>query len=157
MESTSNIIIALFSAETIRLDEDSVAKVLAGDYPIRVKSKILACIRENIVSTPGESIVGFYPVVKPTDSDSDAKTSVEDITQDHYGDLALYITPELPCKVVSNLIAVDIDGHIVCRENLVRGHGVIVISDSRNDWNELLDCLEKSGADSIKCISIVNQ
>lgn len=158
MVKTNNIVITLFSAGTTRLDDDAVAAVLSGDYPTRVMSKILATVRENIATASGESVVGFYPMINrsgnalPEESDPYAAES----TLDHYSRLALYITPELPCQVVPDLIAVNADGFLVCREEFVSGNDVIVISDCPRDWRELEDCLARAGANTIKYISIID-
>ena len=64
MEKTPLIIITLFSADKVRLDKESVARVLAGDYPIRVKSKVLATIREICAESPTENVVGFLPITR---------------------------------------------------------------------------------------------
>lgn len=64
MEKTPFIIITLFSADKVRLDEESVARVLDGDYPIRVKSKVLATIREICAESTTENVVGFLPVTR---------------------------------------------------------------------------------------------
>ncbi len=158
MEKTANIIITLFSAETVRLDEESVARVLAGDYPIRVKSKILATIRE-ICSSSKDNIVGFLPVsIEGEDNMKHFPVPYpEDITQDHYGELALYLSPEAPCRIVSDLLSRGLDGGLNCREDIVRGSSIIVISDSCSYWGEVQACMEKAGARSVKYISIVNQ
>ena len=112
MEKTSNIIITLFSAETVQLDDDSVARVLAGDYPIRVKSKILAAIREICSGSSKENIVGFLPLsIEGNDIVKHFPAPYpEDITQDHYGELALYLSPEVPCRIVSDLLSRGMDG-----------------------------------------------
>ena len=159
MEKTSNIIITLFSAETVQLDDDSVARVHAGDYPIRVKSKILATIREICSRSSKENIVGFLPVSIVGD-DIVKHFPVpypEDITQDHYGELALYLSPEIPCRIVSDLLSRGMDGSLNCREDIVRDCSIIVISDSCSDWSEVEACMEKAGAESVRFISIVNK
>lgn len=159
MEKTSNIIITLFSAETVRLDDDSVARVFTGDYPIRVKSKILAAIREICSGSSKENIVGFLPVsIEEKDILKHFPAPyTEDITQDHYGELALYLSPEAPCRIVSDLLSRGMDGRLNCREDIVRESSIIVISDSCSDWGEVKACMEKAGAESIRYISIVNQ
>ena len=53
------IIITIFSDDTVRLGGEDSARVLDGDYPIRVKSKVLATIREFIAQPGAESVVGF--------------------------------------------------------------------------------------------------
>jgi len=153
------IIITLFSDKTVRLSDEDSARVLAGDHPIRVKSKVLATIRE-LASQPGmESIVGFLPVVKECmDYHQHYPILIsEDITQDHYGDLALYLAPELPCRIVSDLLLQDKDSSLVCREDFVRGSSVIVISDACSDWKDVVSCLEAAGAHCVKCVSILQK
>ena len=159
MKKTSNIIITLFSAETVRLDDDSVAQVLCGDYPVRVKSKILAAIREVCSGSSKDIIVGFLPVsIEGKDIVKHFPVPYsEDITQDHYGELALYLSPEVPCRIVSDLLSRGMDGILSCREEIVRGCCIIVISDSCSDWSEVEACMEKAGAESVRFISIVNQ
>lgn len=152
MEKTL-VIITLFSADTVRLDEESAARVLQGDYPVRVKSKLLATIRENTSSSDNDCVVGFLPVMK--DSGIYPIPSMEDVTQDHYGELALYLAPEAPCSIVSNLIARRKDGTLECRKELVDGNDVIVIGDSCRDWSDVIACLDEAGAESVKCISIL--
>lgn len=141
MEKTS-VIITLFSADKVRLDEESVARILEGDYPIRVKSKILATVRDSMAASESENVVGFLP------------TTAEDAL-DHYSELALYLTPEISCQVVSDLINIDAKGDLSCKADLVKGNSVIVISDSCSDWSKLNRCLSKAGAESVKCISIL--
>lgn len=159
MEKTSNIIITLFSADTVRLDDNSVARVLDGDYPIRVKSKILATIREICSGSNKENVVGFYPV--STEGRDLVKhfpiPYPEDVTQDHFGELALYLSPEVPCRIVSDLLSRGMDGSLSCREDIIRGCSIIVISDRCSDWSEVEACMEKAGAASVRFISIVNQ
>ena len=152
MEKTL-VIITLFSAEKVRLDEESAARVLEGDYPVRVKSKILAAIRETASASDKQCVVGFLPVIR--ESLYAGQKYLEDITQDHYGDLALYLSPEAPCSIVSDLVSWTKDSGFSCREELVRGNGVIVIGDKCRDWAELVSCLDEAGADSVKCISIL--
>ena len=147
------IIITLFSADTVRLDEDSVSRVLEGDYPIRVKSKILAAIREQCAGSDQLHVVGFLPVAGGRTS---GPSPVEE-TQDHYADLALYLLPEVPCRIVSDLLRMDKDGKLVCREDIVRGSTVIVISDACSDWEDVVSCLDAAGADSVKCVSILQK
>ena len=159
MEKTPFIIITLFSADKVRLDEESAARVLEGDYPIRVKSKVLATVREICAESPTESVVGFLPVVKES-TDFYQHYPIpfpEDITQDHYGDLALYLSPELPCRIVSDLLRMDKDGNLVCRDDVVRGCAAIVISDRCSDWDAIASSLSEAGAASVKCISILQQ
>ena len=158
MEKTSNIIITLFSADTVRLDDDSVARVLDGDYPIRVKSKILATIREICSGSNKENVVGFYPVsMEGRDLVKHFPIPYpEDVTQDHYGELALYLSPEVPCRIVSDLLSRGMDGSLSCRKDIIRGCSIIVISDKCSDWSEVEACMEKAGADSVRFISIVN-
>ena len=60
----TTIIITLFSDETVRLGDEDSARVLDGDYPIRVKSKVLATLREFAAQPGTESVVGFLPVVR---------------------------------------------------------------------------------------------
>ena len=139
----TTIILALFSVKTVQLDEESKARILDGDYPARVKSKVLATVREQISTSDKESVIGFLP-----------KDDVD--TQDHYGELALYMTPEIPCKVVSDLIGKDDFGNLVCKSELVKGNSVIVISDNCSDWTDIENCMEAAGAASVKCISIFN-
>ncbi|MBO4230582.1 MAG: hypothetical protein J5886_02775 [Bacteroidales bacterium] len=138
----TSVIITLFSADKVRLDEDSVARIHEGDYPIRVKSKILASVRDSVSASESENVVGFLP------------TSGED-TLDHYSELALYLTPEISCKVVSDLISIDAKGRLSCKAELVKGNSVIVISDDCSDWSKLEGCLSKAGAEFVKCISIL--
>ena len=140
MEKT-HVIITLFSADSVRLDEESIARVLDGDYPIRVKSKILATIRESLFSSREESVVGFLPIKKGD-------------TQYHYSELESYLKPEVSCKVVMDLIAKGKEG-LSCKKDLVAGNTVIVISDKCSSWDELNSCLEEAGAQSVKCISII--
>ena len=157
MEKTPFIIITLFSADKVRLDEESVARVLDGDYPIRAKSKVLATIREICAESPTENVVGFLPVTRES-RDFFQKYPIpfpEDVTQDHYGDLALYLSPEAPCRIVSDLLSIDRDGVLVCRDDVVRGCAAIIISDKCPDWSAVLDCLSKAGATSVKCVSII--
>ena len=159
MEKGSFIIVTLFSAGTIRLDEDAIARVKEGDYPVRVKSKVLATIRELVAQSGKECVVGFLPVVQES-MDFYQHYPVpfpEDVTQDHYGDLALYLSPETSCRVVSDLIACGKDGALACREDIVRGSTVIVISDECSDWKDVVTCLEEAGADSVKCVSILQK
>ena len=159
MEKTPFIIITLFSADKVRLDEESVARVLDGDYPIRVKSKVLATIREICAESTAENVVGFLPVTRES-RDFYQKYPIpfpEDVTQDHYGDLALYLSPEAPCRIVSDLIACGKDGCLSCREDIVRGGTVIVISDECSDWRDVVACLEAAGADSVRCVSILKK
>lgn len=137
------IILALFSEKTVQLDEESKSRILEGDYPARVRSKVLATVREQIAESDKESIVGFLPL----DSED---------TQDHYGELSLYLTPEIPCKVVSDLIGKDASGALTCKDDLVKGNSVIVISDNCSDWTVVEKCLEGAGAASVKCITILN-
>ena len=141
MEKTS-VIITLFSADKVRLDEDSIARIHEGDYPIRVKSKILATVRDSVSASESENVVGFLPAAG------------ED-TLDHYSELALYLTPEISCKVVSDLINIDAKGRLSCKAELVKGNSVIVISDDCSDWSKLEGCLSKAGAEFVKCISIL--
>ena len=141
MEKT-HVIITLFSADSVRLDEESLARVLDGDYPIRVKSKILATIRESLFSSREESVVGFLPIKKGD-------------TQYHYSELESYLEPEVSCKVVSDLITKGKEGKYSCKQDLVAGNAVIVISDKCSNWDELTGCLEEAGAQSVKCISII--
>lgn len=152
MEKTL-VIITLFSADKVRLDEESVARVMEGDYPVRVKSKILAAIRETASISEKEHVVGFLPVMR--EDLSAGQNYTEDVTQDHYGDLALYLSPETPCSIVSDLISWTKDGGFSCKEELVRGSSVIIIGDKCRDWDELVSCLDDAGADSVKCISII--
>ena len=155
----TTIIITLFSDETVRLGDEDSARVLDGDYPIRVKSKVLATLREFAAQPGTESVVGFLPVVRES-TDFYQHYPIpfpEDITQDHYGDLALYLSPELPCRIVSNLLRMDKDGKLVCREDVVRGSTVIVISDACSDWEDVVSCLDAAGADSVKCVSILQK
>ncbi len=159
MEKAPFIIITLFSADKVRLDEESVARVLDGDYPVRVKSKILATIREQCKEENGEAVVGFLPVTRES-HDIYQKYPVpfpEDVTQDHYGDLALYLSPEVPCRVVSDLLRIDRDGVLVCRDDVVRGCATIVIGDECSDWEAVASCLTEAGAASVRCISILKQ
>ena len=114
-----------------------------GDYPTRVKSKVLATVREQLAASGKDSVVGFLPL------------NNED-TQDHYGALALYLTPEISCKVVSDLIGMEASGELVCKKELVKGSSVIVIADRCNDWTAVEKCMEEAGAVSVKCISIFN-
>lgn len=159
MGKASNIIITLYSAETVQLDDDSAVRILNGDYPIRVKSKILATIRELCARSDKENIVGFLPVsMNRQDVVKHFPVATpEDITQDHYGELALYLSPEIPCRIVSDLLRRGKDGSINCREDIVRGSSIIVISDSCSDWSEAEACMEKAGAESVRFISIVKQ
>lgn len=152
MEKTL-VIITLFSADTVRLDEESAARVLQGDYPVRVKSKLLATIRENTSSSDNDCVVGFLPFMK--DSGVYPIPVMEDITQDHYGELALYLAPEAPCSIVSDLIARKKDGTLECRKELIDGNDVIVIGDACRDWSDVIVCLDEAGAESVKCISIL--
>ena len=138
------VIITLFSADKVRLDEDSVARILGGDYPVRVKSKVLATIRELSNSTEKECVVGFLPLVKES-------------TQDHYGELALYLAPETTCDIVPDLISCKTDGGYSCREDVVRDSSVIVIGDTCEDWSPIVECIVKAGADSVRCINIFQQ
>ena len=147
------VIITLFSADKVRLDEDSAARVLDGDYPVRVKSKILATIREIASATEKECVVGFLPVVRETQYFG--LPYKEDITQDHYGELALYLAPEAPCSIVSDLLILGKDGHLSCRNEFVGGTSVIVIGDQCTDWNGIVTCLDEAGAYSVKCVSIL--
>ena len=139
----TTIILALFSAKTVQLDEESMSRIMDGDYPTRVKSKVLATVREQLAASGKESVVGFLPL------------NNED-TQDHYGALALYLTPEISCKVVSDLIGMEASGELVCKKELVKGSSVIVIADRCNDWTAVEKCMEEAGAVSVKCISIFN-
>ena len=159
MEKTPLIIITLFSADKVRLDKESVARVLDGDYPIRVKSKVLATIREICAESPTENVVGFLPVTRES-RDFYQKYPIpfpEDVTQDHYGDLALYLSPEAPCSIVSDLLSIDRDGVLVCRDDVVRGCAAIVISDECSDWSAIVSSITEAGAASVKCISILKQ
>ena len=159
MEKTPFIIITLFSADKVRLDDESVARVLDGDYPIRVKSKVLATIREICAESPAESVVGFLPVTIES-HDIYQKYPVpfpEDVTQDHYGDLALYLSPEAPCRIVSDLLIIDRDGVLVCRDDVVRGRAAVVISDECSDWSAIVASLTEAGAESVRCISILKR
>ena len=153
------IIITIFSDDTVRLGGEDSARVLDGDYPIRVKSKVLATIREFIAQPVAESVVGFLPVAKVSpDSCQQFPTPLPgDTTQDHYGDLSLYLSPELPCRIVSDLLRLDEGGILVCLEEIVRGSTVIVISDACSDWKDAVSCLEAAGAVSVKCISILGE
>ena len=153
------IIITLFSAGTVRLDGESVARVREGDYPARVKSKVLATLRELVAQSEKENVVGFLPVVQES-TDYHRHYPVpypEDVTQDHYGDLALFLTPEVPCRIVTDLIARGMDGRLSCREDIVRGSTVIVIGDDCSDWKDVVSCLEEAGAGSVKCVSILGK
>ena len=159
MEKAPFIIITLFSADKVRLDEESVARVKEGDYPVRVKSKVLAAIRELAAQSGTECIIGFLPVVRES-MDFYQHYPVpysEDITQDHYGELALYLSPETSCRIVSDLIACGKDGRLSCREDIVCGGAVIVISDECSDWRDVVACLEAAGADSVRCVSILKK
>ena len=159
MEKTPYIIITLFSADNVRLDDESFARVLDGDYPIRVKSKVLATIREICAESHAENVVGFLPITRES-WDIYQKYPVpfpEDVTQDHYGDLALYLSPEAPCRIVSNLLSIDKDGALVCRDDVVRGHVIVVISDKCSDWSATVSLLTEAGAISVKCISILKK
>ena len=159
MEKTSFIIISLFSADTVRLDEESVVRVREGDYPVRVKSKVLATIRELAAQSGKECVVGFLPVVQES-MDFYQHYPVpfpEDVTQDHYGDLALYLSPETSCRIVSDLIACGKDGRLSCREEIVRGSTVIVISDESDEWGAVVSCLKEAGAETVKCVSILKK
>ncbi len=153
MEKTI-IIITLFSADKVRLDEDSVSRVLEGDYPVRVKSKILAAIREIVRSADKPCVVGFLPVIK--ENSSIGISYKEDVTQDHYGDLALYLAPEAPCSIVSDLVSCPKEGNYTCREEIIRGNDAIIIGDKCNDWSPVVSCLDKAGANSVKCVSIID-
>ena len=155
----TTIIITLFSDETVRLGDEDSARVLDGDYPIRVKSKVLATLREFAAQPGTESVVGFLPVVRES-KDFYQHYPIpfpEDITQDHFGDLALYLSPELPCRIVSDLLRMDKDGNLVCRDDVVRGCAAIVISDRCSDWDAIASSLSEAGAASVKCISILQQ
>lgn len=137
----TTIILALFSAKTVQLDDDSLSRIIDGDYPTRVKSKVLATVREQLSTSNKENIVGFLPL------------NAEDI-QDHYGDLALYLTPEIPCKVVSDLIGQDTSGKLVCKKELVKDCSVIIIADRCGEWTAVEKCMKEAGAASVTCISI---
>ena len=158
MEMTPIVIITLFSADKVRLDDESVSRVLNGDYPVRVKSKILATIREFVPASDKKSIVGFLPVTRESRDVTKFYPIPfpEDITQDHYGELALYLAPEVPCSVVSDLIVREKNGHLACKSDFVRGKAAVIIGDSCDDWSEIATCLEEAGAESVKCISIVD-
>lgn len=159
MEQTPFIILTLFSADKVRLDDESVARVLCGDYPIRVKSKVLATIREICAESPDEYVVGFHPVTvqSPDVRRNNPATFSEEVTLDHYGDLALYLSPEAPCRIVSDLLSINRDGSLVCRDEAVRGCHAIVISDGRSDWSAIVSTLTEAGAISVKCVSILTQ
>ena len=149
------VIITLFSADKVRLDEDSVARILGGDYPVRVKSKVLATIRELSNSTEKECVVGFLPLVK--ESYISGIQHWEIATQDHYGEMALYLAPETTCDIVPDLISCKTDGGYSCREDVVRDSSVIVIGDTCEDWSPIVECIVKAGADSVRCINIFQQ
>lgn len=155
MENLHQLIITLFSAENSRFEEDTIARMLEGDYPIRVKSKVLATIRSLCSDLGDDAVVGFYPVTR--ESVHYPTPFLEDITQDHYGDLVLYLTPEVPCRLFTDLLSYSHDGVLSCREDLVRGNAVIVISDDNYNWSEFEHCLEEAGAESVRFISIFNQ
>lgn len=144
------IVITIFSTDKVLLDEDSVAKLLEGDYPVRVKSKILATIREIISSSEQTNVLGFLPVFKKN-------ITHEDATQDHYADLTLYLTPEIPCHIVSDLLSYYKDGSYTCREDIVRGSDIIIIGDFCENWTPIVSCLDNAGASSIKCVSIISK
>lgn len=144
------IVITIFSTDKVLLDEDSVAKLLEGDYPVRVKSKILATIREIISSSDRICVLGFLPVFKDS-------ITYEDATQDHYSDLALYLAPELHCHIVSDLISCYKDGSFSCREEFVHGSDIIIIGDFCENWAPIVSCLDNAGASSIKCVSIISK
>ena len=151
--------ITIFSDDTVRINYEDSARVLDGNYPIRVKSKVLATIRELAAQSAQECVVGFLPVVQES-MDYHRHYPVpypEDITQDHYGDLALYLAPELPCRIASDLILQDKEGALVCREDNVRGSMVIVISDACSNLGDVVSCLEAAGACSVKCVSILGK
>lgn len=158
MTNTKNIIITLFSDETVRLDSDSISRIREGFYPARVKSKILAAIRDVCADSDNSNhnLVGFLPVTKVSQDFKNCTFFPEDYNQDHYSNLALYLSPEIPCNIVADLLKRGRDGSLNCREDLVIGSNVIVISDDCADWTELEYCLKKAGANSIKCITIFN-
>ena len=155
METVKNIIITLFSDQTVRLSEDSISDIRKGIYPARVKSKILAAIRGICSDRHEENLVGFLPVVEKSNKTMMSNSVEEDNTQDHYGDLSLYLSPEVPCNVVTDLLNRSTDGSLVCREDLVNGSNVTIISDDCSDWTELECCMVNAGAKSINCIAII--
>ena len=157
MEQAPFIFFTLFSADKVRLDDESVARVLCGDYPIRVKSKVLATVREICADSPDEHVAGFVPVTgeSPDIYRENPEPYPEDVTLDHYGDLALYLSPEAPCRIVPDLLSIDRNGTLACRDEVVRGCHAIVISDECSDWSAIVSSLTEAGATTVKCISIL--
>lgn len=125
------------------MDEDSKRRIATGDYPTRIKSKTLAKIRDIVANEDRISIIGFLPE--------------KEMTIEHYDDLALYLSLETPCPVVSDLIVRDDAGNLTCKKDIIKKRSVIVISDNCSAWGELLSCLERTEAKEIRCISITSK
>ena len=107
------VIITLFSADKVQLDSESTSGVLSGEYPVRVKSKVLATIRNLVSSTGNECVIGFVPVT--ISGIMHGRKCMVDNTPDHYGELALYLAPETSCRIVSDLMTSN-HGQIACRK-----------------------------------------